>query len=144
MESQNWKTTKHFAICSLHCGLLEIYSIIQTYVLDFFCFWLFLLLYFIFTQFLCCFAAFFIKNQVFFRCEDEQVPEKMVCFILIGLKGHSGRKFFFTVFSQKILTSEDYLHQIWAFYDFPFPRYNRLDFSLERLFLLRNFARVAN
>ena len=38
----------------------------------------------------------------------------------------------------------DVLHQIWAFYDFPFPRYNKLDFSLERHFRHRSFARVAN
>ena len=31
--------------------------------------------------------------------------------------------------------SEEYLYHAWAFYDLLFPRYNSLDFHLERLFL---------
>ena len=40
--------------------------------------------------------------------------------------------------SIKFDKSENYLHQISAFYDFPFLKYNKLDFPLERLFLLGN------
>ena len=39
---------------------------------------------------------------------------------------------------------EDRLHHIWAFNDLSFPRYDSLDFPLEKPFSLRNFARVAN
>ena len=52
--------------------------------------------------------------------------------------------FFLLDFFSKNFDRQDRLYQIWAFYDFPFLRYNRLDFPLKRLFPLRHFVRVAN
>ena len=58
----------------------------------------------------------------------------------LNLKGVSGLKVFLLCFLPKNFDRSE----IWAFYDHPLPRYNRIDFPFRKAFPLRKFARVAN
>ena len=58
------------------------------------------------------------------------------------LKGHSSQKFFARFSLKKFNKSVNSLHQIWAFYDLPLLRYNRLDFSLYRFLSIKILPRL--
>ena len=78
-----------------------------------------------------------------FLCFRNSSETKKMTISVRKLKGHSGRKFFSSIFSQKFFDrSEDQLHQVLAFYNLPFLRHNRLDFL--GIFPLGIFIRVAN
>ena len=63
-------------------------------------------------------------------------PRQSKCKKHVDKKGIQVGNFSLDFFSNILTDLKTYLIQIWAFYELLFPRYNKLDFPLEKLFPL--------